>query len=43
MLGVIAMKLPGVKLEWDSENMRFTNSPEANEYVNPAYRDGWTL
>ncbi len=43
MLGVIAIKFPGVKLEWDSENMRFTNFAEANQYVNPPYRDGWTL
>ncbi len=43
MLGVIAIKLPGVKLEWDAENMRFTNCPEANQHVNPPYRDGWTL
>lgn len=43
MLGVIAIKLPGTKLEWDAKNMRFTNCPEANEFVNPPYRDGWTL
>jgi len=43
MLGVIAIKLPGTKLEWDAEKMQFTNSPEANQYVNPPYRDGWTL
>ena len=43
MLGVIGIKLPGVKLEWDTEAMRFTNSDEANQYVNPAYRTGWTL
>ena len=43
MLGVIAIKLPGTKLEWDAEKMRFTNCPEANQYVNPPYREGWTL
>jgi len=43
MLGVIAIKLPGTKLEWDAQNMQFTNCPEANQYVNPPYRDGWTL
>ena len=43
MLGVIAIKLPGTKLEWDAKNMQFTNCPEANEFVNPPYRDGWTL
>jgi len=43
MLGVIALKLPGTKLEWDAANMRFTNNDEANQYVNPPYRQGWTL
>lgn len=43
MLGVIAIKFPGTKLEWDAAEMRFTNCPEANEHVNPPYRAGWTL
>ncbi len=43
MLGVIAIKLPGTKLQWDAENMRFANSDEANQLVNPPYRAGWTL
>jgi predicted dehydrogenase len=43
MLGVIAIKMAGTKLEWDAEQMRFTNSSEANAHVNPAYRAGWTL
>lgn len=43
MLGVIAIKLPGVKLEWDAANMRFKNSLEANQWVNPPYREGWAL
>ena len=43
MLGVIAIKLPGVKLEWDAANTRFTNCPEANQHINPPYRAGWAL
>jgi predicted dehydrogenase len=43
MLGVIAIRLAGQKLEWDAKNMRFTNCPEANQYVNPPYREGWSL
>ena len=43
MLGVIASKMPGTKLEWDGEAMRFTNSLAANVLVNPPYRTGWTL
>jgi predicted dehydrogenase len=43
LLGVIAIKLAGQKLEWDAEKMRFTNCPEANDFVSPAPRAGWTL
>jgi len=43
MLGVIAIKFPGLKLEWDAEKVRFTNCSEANQHLNPPYRAGWTL
>jgi len=43
MLGVIALKMPGMKLEWDGPNGRFTNCEEANQYLDPPYRAGWTL
>ncbi len=43
MLGVIALKLPGTKLEWDAANARFTNCDEANRFIDPPYRQGWTL
>jgi hypothetical protein len=43
MLGVIAIKLPGTKLAWDSPAMRFTNCEAANQFVNPPSREGWTL
>ncbi len=43
MLGVIALKMPGTKLEWDAQALKFTNSSEANTFVNPPYRKGWTL
>jgi len=42
-LGIIAMQMLGQKLEWDSENMRFTNCQEANRFINPPSRQGWTL
>jgi hypothetical protein len=41
-LAVIAFRVPG-KLEWDAKNLRFTNSPDANKYVKPAFRRGWEL
>jgi predicted dehydrogenase len=43
MLGVIALKMPGTKLIWDAASAKFTNNTEANQYVNPPYREGWTL
>ena len=42
-LGIIAMQMLGQKLEWDSENMKFTNCDEANRFINPPSRQGWTL
>ena len=38
----IAYHVPG-KLQWDSKNLRFTNSAEANKYVKPVFRTGWEL
>jgi len=32
----------GRKLEWDGKNMRFTNCDEANQFINPPSRKGWT-
>ena len=43
MLGVVAIKMAGTKLEYDSENTRFPNCPEADKYISPPYRAGWTL
>ena len=41
-LVAIALHVPG-KLEWDAKNLRFTNSPEANQFVRPVVRRGWEL
>jgi hypothetical protein len=38
----IALRVPG-RLDWDSKNLRFTNSAEANKYVRPVFRQGWEL
>ncbi len=38
----IAYRVPG-KLEWDSRNLRFSNSPEATRLVKPVFRKGWEL
>lgn len=39
LLGVIALRFPGQRLEWDAAAMRFRNSSEANRFVNPQARN----
>jgi hypothetical protein len=43
LLGVIAIRLAGRKLEYDEQAMRFTNCDEANRWLTPTYRNGWSL
>jgi predicted dehydrogenase len=43
LLGIIAFRFPGQKLEWDGSNRQFTNFAEANKYIKTDYRKGWTL
>jgi predicted dehydrogenase len=43
LLGVIALRFADTKLAWDAPAARFTNCDEANTFVNPTYRKGWTL
>ena len=43
LLGVAAQRVPGERLLWDGENLRFTNNDEANQYLHTPYRDGWSL
>ncbi len=42
LLGVIALRVEG-KLEWDAARMKFTNNSEANKYLKPTFRKGWSL
>lgn len=43
LLGNVAMRANKKKLEWDGENMKFTNAPEAEKFLHFEYRSGWTL
>jgi hypothetical protein len=47
MLGNIAIRAsgtaPGKKLEWNGEDMKFPNYPEAEKWLKYDYRKGWTL
>ena len=42
LLGNLALRV-GKTLHWDGPNMKVTNMPEANEYVQRKYHQGWTL
>jgi predicted dehydrogenase len=43
LLGNIAIRMSGTKLLWDAPQLRFTNSPKANQYVSKEYRKGWEI
>ena len=42
LLGNVAYR-SGKKLAWDAANLKATGCPEADPYLRPAYRQGWTL
>jgi predicted dehydrogenase len=43
LLGVLALRAPGTRLEWDSDKLRVKNAPELNRFVDTEYRKGWSL
>ncbi len=43
LLGNIAIRGEGKKLEWDGPNLKITNDDKANEWLKTKYREGWTL
>jgi hypothetical protein len=43
LLGVLSMRAPGTRLEWDSENLKVKNVPHVNDFIHMEYRQGWTL
>jgi hypothetical protein len=42
LLGVIALRVEG-KIEYDPAKMKITNNADANKYLRPTFRKGWTL
>jgi predicted dehydrogenase len=42
LLGNIAIRT-GSSLDWDGQNMQFTNDEGANKYLQEPYRSGWSL
>jgi predicted dehydrogenase len=43
ILGTVAIRMPEQVLEWDSEQMRIPNHPEADRLLRRTYRKGWNV
>jgi predicted dehydrogenase len=43
LLGNVALRYPGQRLMWDAANMKVTNLPEADQFVQHKYRGSWSL
>jgi predicted dehydrogenase len=43
LLGALCIRRGGEKLNWDSSNLKITNSAEANSLLHYEYRKGWSL
>ena len=43
LLGAIAIRFPGQQLHWDAQARRFTNHRDANAFIRPHFRQGWSL
>ena len=43
LLGNIAVRFPGERLEWDSTTLEFTNKQQANVFLRSDYRRGWKI
>ena len=43
LLGNVALRYPGQRLLWDAKNMKVTNVPDADQYIQHNYRAGWAL
>jgi hypothetical protein len=43
LLGTVAIRIPGEKLEWDHTGMRVTNHERANALLKRSYREGWQV
>jgi predicted dehydrogenase len=43
LLGNVSYRAGKQKLEWDAENLKATNCPEADQFIQREYRKGWEL
>jgi predicted dehydrogenase len=42
LLGVLALRAPGRRLQWDSQRMKVTNAPDLDPFIEGIYRTGWS-
>jgi predicted dehydrogenase len=42
LLGTVAYR-HGSRIDWDAENLKITNAPDAQKWLHKEYRKGWTL
>ncbi len=43
LLGNVSYRAGGKTLEWDAKNLKATNCPEADQFIQREYRKGWSL
>ncbi len=43
ILGTVAIRTPGVKLAWDAQALKITNSTAADALLRRSYREGWKI
>ena len=43
LLGVLAQRVPGTKLEWNAEKLEVKGRPELKKFVQREYRNGWEI
>ena len=43
LLSGVASRFPQQTLEWDAAGLKFTNVPDANQYIRRPYRKGWEV
>lgn len=41
LLGVLAQRVPDIKLEWDAQTLSIKGRPELDTYIKRPYRKGW--
>jgi hypothetical protein len=41
LMGTVVNRFPKEKLVWDAKALKFSNKPEANQYLRRTYREGW--